>query len=55
MIDFEEELRKFYPSLEIENIEDALYKQDPTDMADLLVSLVKEEKIEKEKEDKEDK
>ena len=37
MIDFEEELKKFHPSLEIEEAEDAIYNQDLTDMADLLV------------------
>ena len=45
MIDFEEELKKFHPSLEIEEAEDAIYNQDLTDMADLLVSLVKEDKM----------
>ncbi|MBQ0027917.1 MAG: hypothetical protein KBS96_04870 [Lachnospiraceae bacterium] len=44
MINFEEELKKFHPSLEIEDAEEAIYNQDLTDMADLLVSLVKEEK-----------
>ncbi len=46
MINFEEELKKFHPSLEIEEAEDAIYNQYLTDMADLLVSLVKEEKEE---------
>lgn len=46
MINFEEELKKFHPSLEIEEAEDAIYNQDLTDMADLLVSLVKEDKAE---------
>ena len=46
MSTFEEELKKFHPSLEIEEAEDAIYNQDLTDMADLLVSLVKEDKEE---------
>ena len=46
MINFEEEMKKFHPSLEIEEAEDAIYNQDLTDMADLLVSLVKEEREE---------
>ena len=46
MINFEEELKKFHPSLEIEDAEEAIYNQDLTDMADLLVTLVKEEKVE---------
>ena len=46
MINFEDELKKFHPSLEIQEAEDAIYNQDLTDMADLLVSLVKEEREE---------
>ncbi|MBP3460318.1 MAG: hypothetical protein J6K58_14005 [Lachnospiraceae bacterium] len=46
MINFEEELKKFHPSLEIEQAEEAIYNQDLTDMADLLVSMIKEAKNE---------
>lgn len=42
MINFEEELKKFHPSLEVEDTEDAIYNQDLTDMADLLVKMLKE-------------
>ena len=42
MINFEEELKKFHPSLEVEDIEDTIYNQDLTDMADLLVKMIKE-------------
>ncbi|MGN0472787.1 MAG: hypothetical protein ACI4F8_08075 [Lachnospiraceae bacterium] len=45
-INFEEELKKFHPSLEIEEAEDAIYSQDITDMADILVQMVKEAKEE---------
>ena len=41
MIDFEEELKKFHPSLEVEDAEEAIYNQDLTDMADLMVSMLK--------------
>lgn len=44
MIDFEEELKKFHPSLEVEDVEDTVGKQDVTDLADVLVNLVKESK-----------
>ena len=44
MINFEEELKKFHPSLEVEDVEDAIYNQDLTDMADLLVKMIKEAK-----------
>ncbi|GCA67864.1 hypothetical protein KGMB01110_23000 [Mediterraneibacter butyricigenes] len=36
MLDFEEELKKFKPSLEVEDIEDAVYQEDLSDMTDLL-------------------
>lgn len=41
MIDFEEELKKFHPSLEVENFTEAIYNQDLTDMADLMVGVLK--------------
>ena len=47
MINFEEELRKFHPSLEVEDAEEAIYNQDLTDMADLVVKVVKESKEKK--------
>lgn len=42
MINFEEEIKKFHPSLEVEDAADAIYNQDMTDMADLVVKVVKE-------------
>ena len=42
MINFEEELKKFHPSLEIDQAEEAIYNQDLTDMAHLLVNLIRE-------------
>ena len=42
MINFEEDLKKFHPSLEVEDAEEAIYNQDLTDMADLLVKMLKE-------------
>ena len=42
MIDFEEELKKFKPSLEIEDTENAILQDDEKDMVDLLVELMKE-------------
>ncbi len=44
MINFEEEIKKFHPSLEVEDAEEAIYNQDLTDMADLMVKVVKESK-----------
>ena len=42
MINYEEELKKFHPSLEVEDAEEAIYNQDLTDAADLLVKMMKE-------------
>lgn len=50
MINFEEELKKFHPCPEIDDITDTIYNQDMTDMADLVVKMVKEEKEESEQE-----
>ena len=42
MIDFEEELKKFKPSLEVEEVEDAIYDRDLTDMTDIMQEIIKE-------------
>jgi len=44
MINFEEELKKFHPSLEVEDAEEAIYNKDLTDMEDLMVKIVKDAK-----------
>lgn len=44
MIDFEEELKKFEPSMEIDDAEDAIYSRDLTDMMDILQEMLKERK-----------
>ena len=36
MIDFEEELKKFEPIMEVEEAEDAIHSRDLTDMTDIL-------------------
>ena len=48
MIDFEEELKKFHPSLEVEDAEEAIYNQDLTDMVDMLIKLTEKTKTEDE-------
>ena len=40
MLNYEEEVRKFKPSLEGEDIEDAVYQEDLTDMQDLLKEVM---------------
>lgn len=42
MIDFEEELKKFEPSMEVKDAEDAIYNRDLTDMMDILQEMLKE-------------
>lgn len=50
MINFDEEIKKFHPSLEVEDAEEAIYNQDLTDMADLMVKIVKEARVEEDEE-----
>ena len=42
MLNFEEELKKFQPSLEVEDIEDAVYQEDLTDMSDILREMIEQ-------------
>lgn len=42
MINFEEEIERFQPSLEIEQAEDVIYNNDMTDISDILKELIKE-------------
>lgn len=44
MIDFEEELKHFQPSLEVEEAEEAIYSHDLTDLTDILQQMMKEAK-----------
>ena len=46
MLNFEEELKKFKPSLEIEDAEDIIYNRDLDDMSDVIVGLLKDAKAE---------
>ena len=42
MLNFEEELEKFKPSLEVEQAEDVIYNNDLTDISDILKELINE-------------
>ena len=44
MRNYEEELKKFKPSLEVEEIEDAVYQEDLSDMTDLLKQVMDQKK-----------
>lgn len=40
MINFDEEIKKFQPSLEVEEAEDAIYNNDVPDLTDLINKIV---------------
>ena len=42
MINYEEELKKFKPSLEVEDAEDAIYNNDVPDITDLINKIVED-------------
>jgi len=42
MIDFEEELKKFTPSMEVEEVEKAIQDKDLTDMVDILKEMLEQ-------------
>ena len=44
MLNFEEELKKFKPSLEVEEIEKAVYEEDLTDMTYILREMLEKAK-----------
>lgn len=41
ILDFEEEINRFKPSLEVGEVEDTIGREDLTDMTDLMVELLK--------------
>ncbi len=44
MINFEEELKKYKPSLEVDQAEEAIYNNDLSDISDLIDKILKEKK-----------
>ena len=42
MIDFEEEIERFKPRLDVEAVDDVIVKSDLTDMTDIMMELIKE-------------
>ena len=49
MINYEEALKKFHPSLDVNEAEDAIYNRDFTDVTDILKELINDEKKKKQK------
>ncbi len=43
MIDFEEELKNFQPSMEVEEAEDAIHRRDLTDVTDILKEVMEQQ------------
>ena len=43
MINFDEEIKRIKPSLDVEEVEDAIVKSDLTDMTDLMMELIREQ------------
>ncbi len=44
MLDFAKELEKFQPSLEVEEVEDAINNNDVSDVTDLIKEVIRENK-----------
>ena len=42
VIDFDKEIARFKPSLDVEEIADAIVKSDLTDMTDIMMEMIKE-------------
>ena len=42
MINFDEEIKKFHPSLEISDVENAIYNQDMKDMVDVMLKMTQD-------------
>lgn len=41
MINFDEEIKNFKPSLEISRVEDAIVRSDITDVQDVMLEMIK--------------
>ncbi len=42
MINFDEEIKKFQPSLEVDEAEDAIYQNNTTDVTEVIDKIIKE-------------
>lgn len=47
MINFEEEIQKFQPSLDVDQAEEAIYQNDLTDVNDIIQDILKDMNINK--------
>ena len=44
MLNYDEEVKKFHPSLEVEDIEGAVYQEDLSDMTDIIREMMEQTK-----------
>lgn len=44
MLNFEEELKKFHPSMEIEEVEETVRNHELTDMTDIMIEMLRRQK-----------
>ena len=44
MLNYDEEVKKFQPSLEVEDIEGAVYQEDLSDMTDIIREMMEQTK-----------
>ena len=42
MINFDEEIKKFKPSLEVDEAEDAIYQNNTTDVTEVIDKIIRE-------------
>ena len=42
MINFEDELKKFHPSMELDGVESAVMNRDTSDMTDIFLAMMRE-------------
>ena len=50
MLNYEEELKKFKPCLDVDEVEDAIYNKDFNDVIDLLQEMQKDDRQGRKKE-----
>ena len=48
MLNFEEELKKFEPCLDVDEVEEAVYSRDLTDVMDLIRESLRNQRTEEE-------
>ncbi|MGI6117145.1 MAG: hypothetical protein ACOYBC_02025 [Bilifractor sp.] len=55
MLNYEEELKKFEPCLDVDEVEDAVYSRDLTDVFDLIREVQRNQRMSRYQEEEEEK